>query len=248
MEEDCTMDAMERISMLFAGWNDTLVKSCLQGCMGEAVAATDFSAARITVGDFCFFAGQPSVDLVREAPAPILVPHDDAWAAAIESVWQDQVKKDLRYAIRQEPADIFDCEKLAGYAADLPAGYYLKLFDRACYHQSMAQVWSQDFCALFAGPEDYLARGIGVGAYKDDLLVAGASSYAVYEGGIEIEIDTEPEFQGKGLASACGAQLILACLARNLTPTWDACDLRSVHLAEKLGYHMKGPYMVYFLR
>ncbi|MNI84792.1 GNAT acetyltransferase [compost metagenome] len=77
------------------------------------------------------------------------------------------------------------------------------------------------------------------------LQVAGASSYSVYNEGIEIEIDTKPEFRNRGLATACGAKLILECLERGLYPGWDAQDLRSVALAEKLGYHMDYPYTTY---
>lgn len=76
-----------------------------------------------------------------------------------------------------------------------------------------------------------------------DLVV----SYTVYNGGIEIEIDTKLQFRQKGLATACGAKLILECLGRNLYPSWDAHDLRSVALAEKLGYHMDKPYTVYIM-
>lgn len=69
--------------------------------------------------------------------------------------------------------------------------------------------------------------------------------YTIYPGGIEIEIDTKPDYRGRGLATACGAALILECLRRGLYPSWDAHDLRSVALAEKLGYHRDHPYPVY---
>ena len=75
--------------------------------------------------------------------------------------------------------------------------------------------------------------------------VAGAGSYCVYDGGIEIEIDTREDHRRRGLASACGARLILECLDRGLYPSWDAHDLRSVSLAEKLGYRSAGPYKTY---
>ena len=41
--------------------------------------------------------------------------------------------------------------------------------------------------------------------------------------------------ENRGLATACGAQLILTALDRGLYPSWDAYDRRSVALAEKLG-------------
>ena len=73
------------------------------------------------------------------------------------------------------------------------------------------------------------------------------SSYCVYAGGIEVEIDTHPAHRQRGLATACGARLILECLDRGLYLSWDAHDLRSVALAEKLGYHRGEPYPVYWL-
>lgn len=100
----------------------------------------------------------------------------------------------------------------------------------------LAQGWSRDFCSCFDGPGDFVRRGLGVAALWEGVPVAGASSYIIYEGGIEIEIDTRPDHRRRGLAAVCGAALILMCLERGLYPSWDACDLRSVALAEKLGY------------
>ena len=101
---------------------------------------------------------------------------------------------------------------------------------------------------MFPNYAAFKSRGRGAAVLVQGQLVAGASSYSVYHGGIEIEIDTKPEFRRKGLATACGARLILECLARGLYPSWDAHDLRSVMLAEKLGYHRDKPYPVYFLK
>lgn len=77
--------------------------------------------------------------------------------------------------------------------------------------------------------------------------MAGASSYTFYREGIEIEIDTKESHRRKGLATACGASLILECLKRDKYPSWDAIDLRSVALAEKLGYHRAEDYTTYFV-
>ena len=91
---------------------------------------------------------------------------------------------------------------------------------------------------------------------KDKIPVAGASSYSAYRGtdrrdeagkngGIEIEIDTREDYRRQGLASVCGARLILECLDRGLYPSWDAQNRWSVSLAEKLGYHFSHEYTAY---
>ena len=82
-------------------------------------------------------------------------------------------------------------------------------------------------------------------ALYNNELVSGASSYTSYEGGIEIEIDTRKDHRRRGLAYACGARLILECLDRGLYPSWDAQNLWSVALAEKLGYHFDHEYAAF---
>lgn len=236
----------ERIAPLFEGWQEALIWSCLQGCMGAAAADDPVHprSARITVGDFCFFAGEPDAALIAGATAPILVPRSAAWETAIERVWGDRAARRLRYAIKKEP-DALQPDRLERYAASLAPGYRLVPFDEEIYAMAMARDWSRDFCSLFADAADYLHRGVGMAVLCGDELVAGASSYAVYRGGIEIEIDTRADHRRRGLATACGAALALTCLRRGLYPSWDAHDLRSAALAKKLGYHVDAPYAVY---
>lgn len=69
--------------------------------------------------------------------------------------------------------------------------------------------------------------------------------YSSYRGGIEVEIDTREDHRRKGLAYICGAGLILECVSRGLYPSWDAQNLWSVALAEKLGYHFDHAYTAY---
>ena len=79
----------------------------------------------------------------------------------------------------------------------------------------------------------------------DGQIVSGASSYSRYREGIEIEVDTIETERRKGLAAAACAALILRCLKEGLYPSWDAQNLTSVRLAEKLGYELDHEYMVY---
>ena len=231
------------VGPLFRGWDKPMIRAALQGCMGRVRMAEDGRSAAVEIGDFAFFAGEPDRELAREVSAPILVPRDRAWGELLEQIWGDCVAPWTRYVLKPPPGG-FDRDRLAGYAAALPAGCRLVPVDGELYRQAMAGDWSRDLCALFAGEEDYLDRGLGMAAVWEGELAAGASSYAVCRGGIEIEIDTRPDCRRRGLASACGAGLILACLERGLYPGWDAHDLRSAALAQKLGYRLAGSYPV----
>ena len=240
------MTDWERLTALFDGWEETMVWSCLQGVMGRAMWNEGVTAGLIASGDFCFLAGEPDRALLARAAGPILAPRTPDWHPLIEAYFGPRAIPETRYAIKKEPG-IFDRRRLEALAAALPAGYELRLIDEAMVPVLLAQAWSRDLCAAFDSPADCCRRGVGVAALYEGVPVAGAGSYCVYRGGIEVEIDTRPDHRRRGLATACGARLILACLDRGLYPSWDAIDLRSAALAEKLGYRRGDPYPVYWI-
>ena len=71
------------------------------------------------------------------------------------------------------------------------------------------------------------------------------SCYTRYQEGIEIQVDTKNDERRKHLATICCAKLILECLEQGLYPSWDAQNLWSVRLAEKLGYELSHEYIAY---
>ena len=237
---------LNRLTELFSGWEETMIWSCLQGVMGRGEVNASGDAGLIVNQDFSFLAGRPDRELLQKAPGPILVPRTEAWYPLIEELYGPRAVQETRYAIQKEPG-VFEREHLEGFVKALPPGYELRMIDEALVPTLLAEEWSRDFCAAFDSPADCCRRGVGVVALYGGIPVAGAGSYIVYRGGIEIEIDTRTDHRRKGLAAACGAALILACLDRGLYPSWDAIDLRSAALAEKLGYRRGEPYTVYWI-
>ena len=233
---------------LFSGWEEPMILSCLQGHMGSLTGDVPDSprSACAAIGDFCFLAGAPSPDLAAAAAAPILVPRTPGWQAVIESVWGERVRPHTRYATRKDLHN-FDPSRLAALAVP-PAGFTLAPIDLDAYTLLGQVAWSKDLRGQFRDGADFCRRGLGVAAWHDGAIAAGASSYAIFDGGMEIEIDTCPDFRRLGLATACGAALVLACLERGLYPSWDAHTSISLALAEKLGYRSAGPYPVYLRR
>ncbi|MCD2493586.1 GNAT family N-acetyltransferase [Lacrimispora sp. NSJ-141] len=248
-------DNIDSILPLFDGWNETMIWSCLQGYMGEAWADSAESprSARIIVGDFCCLAGIPCPELIPSLsenlshyPA-LLIPQGPPWETCIEQTCGTSVSKFQRYSIKKEPG-IFDRDRLRSYVNTVPDGYRLSMIDEPLYHMAREEEWSRDLCSNFSSYQQYQSMGIGAAALYKGRLVSGASSYSVYRGGIEIEVDTKKEHRNKGLACACASLLILRCMERNLYPSWDAHDLRSVSLAEKLGYHRDTAYTAYLFK
>lgn len=234
----------------FENWDETIIWSCMQGIMGEVHVNSAEDAAMAILGDFVFYAGNPSEELVRFKPEScrndfiIMVPQNEIWAELIEKCYGDKAKKVVRYAIKKEK-NIFDTEKLGQAILNLPDGYELKMIEEAEYHMCRNSDWAKDLVSQYEDYVTYKVLGLGVVALKDGELVSGASSYSTYREGIEIEIDTRKDQRRKGLAYACGAKLILECLKKGLYPSWDAQNKWSVALAEKLGYHFSHEYAAY---
>lgn len=237
---------------LFEGWQETLIWSCLQGVMGKIYvdsAQTPVAAAAV-LGDFCFLAGKANRELVNHERMwenrdfLILVPGNAEWENLIEECYGKRVKKVVRYAIKKEP-DVFDRKKLQEMADMLPDGYELKMMDEVLFDHCREIAWCRDWVAQYDSYELYRRYGLGAVILKDGEPVSGASSYSGYQGGIEIEIDTREDYRRKGLATVCGAKLILECLDRGWYPSWDAQNKWSAALAKKLGYHYDREYTAY---
>ena len=238
---------------LFGAWEETLIESCLDGSMGEVLAGcvAPVRAAVARLGDFAFLAGDaqdPAAEalargLLAGAAHPYLlaVPQDERWAALVRRVHPGRWRRVARYATKKDP-QAFDRARLAALAESLPADTALQRMGPEAFARTRAQEWSRDMTAMYPAYEVYAAQSLGVVAVRGEEIVAGASGYSRYRGGIEIQIDTRADCRRQGLAAACAARLILDCLDRDLYPSWDAANLPSLRLAEKLGYRFSHAY------
>ena len=122
---------------------------------------------------------------------------------------------------------------------DLPEGDLTRIRAALVCEGSLVEV------ARSLGLGAYLKLGKGMVILKDGKIVSGASSYSRYLQGIEIEVDTVESERRKHLATAACSALILECLNEGLYPSWDAQNMHSVHMAEKLGYEFDHAYTAY---
>lgn len=250
-----------KAACLFAGWQETMIFSCLQGIMGRVYADSlqAPTGAMAVLGDFCFLAGEPKEELLSflaekktdlpkggesECACKILVPQNQGWADLTEAYFREKANRVTRYAMKKEP-DVFCRGRLQAAVNGLPEGYMLRMMDEALFYSCRESAWCRDFVAQYEHYAAYQKYGLGVIVLKEGKIVCGASSYSGYLGGIEIEIDTRLDQRRRGLAFAAGARLILECLNRGWYPSWDAQNLWSVSLAQKLGYHLDYEYTAY---
>ena len=242
------LEEYAKVSELFRGWNETMITSCLQKVMGKVYVTDRINprSAGAVIGCFVFLGGIPDKELVTQKLKDIyiMVPQDRAWAAMIREAYP-LAREVTRYAIRKDTR--FDIQSLRQIAESIPEGYELRAIDAYLYDLCLENPVTRDFVSAFESKEQFLTLGHGMVLLKDGRIVSGASSYTRYLEGIEIEVDTVPEERRRGLASIVCASLILKCLGEGLYPSWDAQNLISVHLAEKLGYVLSHSYLAYEL-
>lgn len=255
MNKSTSAAARQSAAPFFAGWNETMIWSALQGRMGDLWLDEEISpsCALVVSGDFAFFAGDSGgagADQLLHAMARAYAGHEmimtargEGWFQRLRQIFDPEAEECERYALRKE-ADGFNPQQLTAFAQALPMGYRLVPVDGAWYDELIKEEWSRDFCALFPSKEAFLREGLGYLALWDGKPVSGASSYIAYDGGIELQVETLPEHRRKGLARACAARLMLRCLETGLYPSWDAANKASLALAQSLGYRLECAYPV----
>lgn len=239
------------LKVFFEGSEDTIILSCLQGHMGEAWVDNliNPTMVELIVGDFVFFAGEPQGEVGEELLInipinSIIVTESSKWKEQIKAFYKEDCKIEKRYSFYKNKENL-NIDFLKKFYHKVPEGYKLKKLDKELLENYDVNKLSNDFTAQFKSMEDYLKRGRGYYILKDGEVISGASSYSIYNDGIEIEIDTAREHRRKGLATIVGAALMVDCLENGLYPSWDAANLSSKALAEKLGYKLNEEYEIY---
>lgn len=239
---------------MFESINSTIVLSCLQGHMGK-VWVDDMdnpTVGQVVVGIFVFFVGNPHAkeadELLNNLPEfTLAIVNTDEWKKRIETFYKNgRVEKFQRYSFIKD-SEHLDREHLKRFLDKLPQGYQLQKIDASLANEPSFQELSEDFINQYGCVDNYLEKGVGYGILYDGKVVCGASSYSVYDDGIEIEIATHPDHRKKGLATIAASALMLDCLNSGKYPSWEAANLESVALAQKLGYVLDSPYDTYYI-
>lgn len=245
------------IDKLCAGREEEVtLYSCVEGHMGRVWVDNSFdpSCAVVLFGDFYFIIGSYApaeeddiVRIVSEIKVYAILLDADEWSPLLVRLQRDfpeSYRSFTRYALDGR-MEWFDTEQLKRNIKAIEPEFHPVRIDERIYEITRKENWTQDFCSNFHSKEDFMEHGIGYVILQDDEIIAGASSYGYCQGRLEVTIETKEAYRRKGLALACASALILECLERGIYPRWDAANLNSVALAEKLGYRFKKEYTVY---
>lgn len=236
---------------------EVLIRAAVEGKMGHVWVPKleNPPFCLINLGDFAFVRGvtpksggalELKEQIYESCGNTFLTPQDERWADWIQDTFLGDYRQVTRYALKKDEQH-FDEETLKGYMKQIPAGIHIRPIDGKLFHKALKEEWSRDFCSNFRDEEHFMKEGLGFVALKGRELVSGCSAYGVSSGMLEIEVGTRKDYRRQGLALACSAALVLECLERGIYPNWDAANLKSVGLAEKLGYVFEKEYTVYQL-
>ena len=230
-----------------------LVDTILEGHAGTAmvddretpnVAMLSYADVVVLDGDAEHPKARALAELLPEERA--VLPSSGAWHNLLADVWGERYVPIERFAFTHENLDE---EHLHALAAAVPEGYEIQPIDLAMASAIAADpdLISPDHVRNFGTPQDFIDLGFGFCALKDGAIVAGASTYAVSNTGIEIQVNTQEAHRGRGLATVLSARLILEAWERGLIAPWDAANEASAALAVKLGYTAAGTWIAWLL-
>ncbi|HJS60098.1 MAG TPA: GNAT family N-acetyltransferase [Vicinamibacteria bacterium] len=227
-----------------------VLEAVLEGRVGRVESEGDPPrVARLTVGCYHFFGGDPSLPEARRfvdtaaAPRELVYGKDPAWRRLILDVYGP--------CVSDRPMQTFDPSRLSTPALQrmegaLPEGFELRRFDAALATQLDREL-EPHALQVYTSAAAFAESGIGYGAIKEGRLACAATSYTVSSRGVEIAIATRPEFRGLGLAAAASARLMRHCLESGLVPHWSASNPVSQRLAARLGYGPGGVCEILYL-
>ena len=225
-----------------------MTKTALQGYMGEVFVDNieNPEIAMVLLGRFCFIDGNSKSTNARQSLMELydyykIIIANENWYDVIEECFKEKCEIDKRFSTKKDTK--FDEEKLKGYSLNVKNGYKIEKIDERNYKQIKE---TNSFSCNITMSDNFEKHGNGFCA-KNEVgeIVAVIVSNGIYDDGLEINIKIEENDRHKGLGTALGANMILECLKQNKYPSWDAANLDSVGLAEKLGYEVDSEYRIY---
>ena len=229
---------LDKLTPMFAEIRFYSGRAVLQKTCGTAYADDPENPkfAMLRVGSFCHISGVISDEqfeaMIPELKNQFVVPSE----GLIPIVERYAVVATERYSLRKDPC--FDRNVLQSNIDVLD-----KTFELVTIDEDLAdRIMESRFLRL---SNNYAVNGIGCCCMHNGQIVGVASSCTFYTDGIEVNIRVKDDYQRRGIAAAMASKLILMCLDKGKTVSWDAMNKGSLALAEKLGFVSHSSYRVF---
>ncbi|MEK3981508.1 GNAT family N-acetyltransferase [Psychrobacillus sp. FSL K6-2836] len=177
---------------------------------------------------------------IKQGKRFTLFSFEPIWNQAIEKYLEKKVRKIQRFGFsfdlivykNRKRGDIsdFDVTNINQYLIE-----HCLEFDKKYYDE----YWDST--------DNFLQNGIGFCVKDGERIISGGVSIFKSKNYAEVDIITDSNYRGKGLASIVAEQFMDYCLSQNIQPRWD-CDvdnIASINLGSKLGFINPKEYTVY---
>lgn len=212
-----------------------IFKAAKAGLYGRTLS---FSQGSVTDALFVFLDGSPDEEsqaaLETNFMARPWVCLTEAWEKYIKSHFQN-VQVFTRYMMKPRKSFVFSILQ------DLPKEYQLELMDEVAFNQHPFGHGKN-----YSSYSQFAAEGAGAVVWKNEEIVASASSFLSLNGEIELDVFTKEDHRGLGLASACVSEMLSQCMDKGLAVHWDAQNESSKRLAQKFAFEVEEKYNVYY--
>lgn len=195
-----------------------------------------------------FLAGDssdPSVpELLKliETQRLIFIPNEE-WLRTLENYWGNKLKPYPRTKFSSENLDINHMKEIQ---KALPEELVIEKLTEETIKNISKQA-NNITRLLFPSPENFIKRNFGFCILDGEKIASLAlATSPIYDKHFEIHIETDPEYQKRGLAMISCAKLIEYSLQEGLIPHWDADNEPSAKLALKLGFTKPEKYNAYY--
>lgn len=230
---------------------DISIECVLEDQMGAAYVdeMQNPSAYMIRIGPFHYFAGEAissgGLEMVQGfQPYNLFMSASNGWVDVFKRQYGERFIEIERYSFSTERMSIEHVRQLcqsSAFAKDVKR-MNVALVERVSGQEHFIDV------SDFESPADFEERGIGFYVEEDGKIIGAAYSSLVCSSSIEVSLFVEEEFRRRGIATVLSANLVCWCLEHGMDAHWDAANLESCKLAEKLGYESVGSYQAYYLK
>ncbi len=224
-------------------------KTAIQGYMGQILIDNDENPSCLIalVGRNCFIDGNGKEEYIEKTLSSLdkcykVIITNENYFKVIEEFYKNKFQIASRFSTKKNTK--FDDKKLRQFLKEKLDFYEVKKIDKKLLEIILK---TDSYVTNIETSENYEKYGIGFCAInkEDNKIIGIATSNAVYDDGIEINLKVSEEYRRKKIATVLCSNLILECLERNIHPYWDAFNKNSLQLAEKLGYELDEEYRTY---
>ena len=200
-----------------------------------------------------FILGEPEninpkelASIIPEGSWIITIP--DTWDKTIREIYKDNVKVMDRVLFDSSSIDV---EHIKSLRVDMPDDLHIVPISEKHLKDSIIV---DDVTSRFFTKRDFMKYGFGYALVDDHDVVQGFSNSNFPVLGDKVELhfrigfSDDNKYRRKGYGITLASMLIEESFKRGLDPVWDAANLKSAHIAKKLGYTEKLKWKVYVVR